>query len=97
MQLLPILLRRTRTQIKRFDCVQIVALPFLKTRQPEFQQARRSRQPYRARQERQLRRQIDGMLLDAVESGATVVMDNADWASIRKAARAEASKPKRKK
>jgi len=42
-----------------------------------------------------LRRQIDASLVDAVESGATTVMNDSDWTSIRTAARAAApSKPR---
>ncbi len=51
----------------------------------------------RRARERQLRREIDQMLIEAVESGATIPMDDADWASIRKAARTQLSKLKRKK
>ena len=51
----------------------------------------------RRARERQLRRQIDEMLIEAVESGATIPVDDADWASIRKAARTQLSKLKRKK
>ena len=51
----------------------------------------------RRARERQLRRQIDEMLIEAVESGANIPMDDADWASIRKAARTQLSKLKRKK
>ena len=36
---------------------------------------------------RDARRRIDLMLVEAVESGATTVMNDADWASIRKAAK----------
>ena len=46
----------------------------------------------RRARERKLRRQIDAMLLDAVEAGAHTVMDRADWASIRKSARAAAAR-----
>jgi antitoxin ParD1/3/4 len=49
----------------------------------------------RARQ-RQARRKIDALLIEAVEEGATTVMDEADWASIRKAARAAVTRPSRK-
>ena len=42
--------------------------------------------------ERQSRRRIDATLVEAVESGADIAMDDADWASIMKAARAEAAK-----
>lgn len=45
----------------------------------------------RARQ-RQQRRQIDAMLIEAVESGANIVMDDADFASVRSAARAAVSR-----
>lgn len=44
----------------------------------------------RRARERQLRRRIDLMLVEAVESGADTVMDDADWDAIRKAARAGA-------
>jgi len=40
----------------------------------------------RRARERQLRRQIDEMLIEAVESGASIPVDDADWASLRKAA-----------
>lgn len=46
---------------------------------------------------RQQRRAIDGMLVDAVEQGADIVMDEADWAAIRKAARSQAATRGRKK
>lgn len=46
---------------------------------------------------RQQRRAIDGVLIEAVEQGADIVMDEADWASIRKAARTAAVKRGRKK
>lgn len=42
----------------------------------------------RRTRERQARRQVDAMLIEAVGSGVNTVMDDADWASIRKAARA---------
>jgi antitoxin ParD1/3/4 len=44
----------------------------------------------RRARERQAKRQIDAMLIEAVESGATTVMDDDDWTSIRKSARASA-------
>lgn len=50
----------------------------------------------RRARERQARRQIDTMLIEAVKSGASNVMDDADWESIRNAARAAVKKPKRK-
>lgn len=46
---------------------------------------------------RQQRRDIDALLVDAVNEGADIVMDDADWASIRKAARMRAAKSSRKK
>ena len=46
----------------------------------------------RRARERQARRQVDAMLVEAVESGADTVMDGADWAAIRKAARAAATR-----
>ena len=46
----------------------------------------------RRARERKFRRQLDAMLVEAVEDGANVVMDRADWASIRKSARAAAAK-----
>ena len=46
---------------------------------------------------RQQRRDIDAMLVDAVSQGADIVMDDADWAAIRKAARKYAAKSSRKK
>jgi antitoxin ParD1/3/4 len=51
----------------------------------------------RRTRERQLRRRVDGMLSEAMESGANTVMDEADWSSIRTAARAAVAKPKRTK
>ncbi len=51
----------------------------------------------RRARERKLHRQIDTMLVEAVESGAKIAMDDADWASIRNAARASVGKSKRKK
>ena len=50
----------------------------------------------RRARERQFRRRIDEMLVEAVEGGTTVMTD-ADWTSIRKAARASVVQPKRKK
>jgi antitoxin ParD1/3/4 len=47
----------------------------------------------RRARERQLRRHVDSMLVEAVDSGANTVMDDADWRSIRKAARSSAIKP----
>ena len=51
----------------------------------------------RRSRERQVRRQIDSSLLEAVQSGANTVMDDADWAAIRRDARAGASKPSGKR
>lgn len=51
----------------------------------------------RRARERQQRRSLDAMLVEAVEQGATTVMDDADWASIRRGARAPAAKAGRKK
>jgi antitoxin ParD1/3/4 len=42
----------------------------------------------RRARKRQARRRIDDQLIEAVRTGATKVMDNADWSSIRRAARA---------
>lgn len=50
----------------------------------------------RRARERQLRRGIDAALVEAVDEGAHTVMDDADWASIRKSARAGVAKGKRK-
>lgn len=50
----------------------------------------------RRARERQLRHRIDAMLIEAVESGANVTLDDRDWTSIRSAARASV-KPKRRK
>ena len=44
----------------------------------------------RRAQQRDARRKVDAMLIEAVESGATTVMDDADFTAIRKAARASA-------
>ena len=41
----------------------------------------------RRARERDARLRFDATLVDAIESGATAVMDDADWASLRKAAR----------
>lgn len=38
------------------------------------------------------RRQFDCQLIRAVEAGATIVTNDRDWASIRRAARAQAAK-----
>ena len=45
----------------------------------------------RRAKQREARRQIDVMLVEAVESGATTVMGDADWASIHKAAKSAAN------
>jgi antitoxin ParD1/3/4 len=50
----------------------------------------------RRARERQLRRRIDTGLVEAIQEGAQTIMDDADWASIRRAARAEVAKAKRK-
>src|SRR5688500_11352466 len=44
---------------------------------------------------RDVRRRMDATLVEAVEesAGASIVMDEADWAAIRAAARASVSKP----
>jgi antitoxin ParD1/3/4 len=42
----------------------------------------------RRAREREARRKIDDQLIEAVQSGANKVMDDADWTSIRKSARA---------
>jgi hypothetical protein len=44
----------------------------------------------RRARDRHARRQIDDMLVEAVESGANTVIDDADWKSIRGAAREHA-------
>lgn len=49
----------------------------------------------RRTRERQARRHVDSLLLEAINSGATKVMDAADFAEIRKTARARAQKRKR--
>jgi antitoxin ParD1/3/4 len=46
--------------------------------------------------DRQARRQIDALLIQAVESGASTVMDESDWTSIRRAARGAVKKTGRK-
>jgi antitoxin ParD1/3/4 len=51
----------------------------------------------RRAREREARRSIDKLLLDAVASGATTVMDDADFASIRKAAKASVKRAKIKR
>ena len=45
----------------------------------------------RRARERQARRQLDATLVQAVDAGATTVMDEGDWASIRQAAKASAA------
>jgi antitoxin ParD1/3/4 len=49
----------------------------------------------RRARERQARRAIDEKLIEAFESGPALVMDDKDWASIRRAAKA-ASSPRTK-
>jgi antitoxin ParD1/3/4 len=51
----------------------------------------------RRARERKQRRQIDAMLVEAVQAGATIEMDDADWSSIRKTARAAAAKAAKKR
>jgi antitoxin ParD1/3/4 len=51
----------------------------------------------RRARDRHLRRRIDSLLIEAVESGATTIMDNSDWTAIRRAARSASAKPARKK
>jgi antitoxin ParD1/3/4 len=51
----------------------------------------------RRARERKQRRQIDAMLVEAVESGATIEMDDADWSTIRKTARAAAAQAAKKR
>jgi antitoxin ParD1/3/4 len=46
----------------------------------------------RRARERQQRRQLDVTLVEAIEAGATIEMNDADWASIRESARAAAKK-----
>jgi antitoxin ParD1/3/4 len=46
----------------------------------------------RRARERQARRAVDALLVEAVESGASVVMDDADWTAIRNSAKSAASK-----
>jgi antitoxin ParD1/3/4 len=45
----------------------------------------------RRAREREARRAIDQKLIEALESGPPVVMDDEDWASIRRAAKAAVS------
>ncbi len=45
----------------------------------------------RRAREREARRAIDQKLIDALESGPTVIMDDKDWASIRRAAKSAVS------
>lgn len=51
----------------------------------------------RRARERKQRRQIDTILVEAVTDGANTLMDNTDWATIRKSARAAASKAVKKR
>jgi len=51
----------------------------------------------RRAREREVRRQFEEELVRRVQEGASVVMDDADFASIRKAARTHATKGSRKK
>jgi len=44
----------------------------------------------------QIRLKIDQMLLEAVESGANIVMDDADWKKLRRAARARVKTPRKR-
>ena len=46
----------------------------------------------RRARERDARRKIDAMLVEAVEDGATIEMDRADFASLRKTAKAAAAR-----
>lgn len=50
----------------------------------------------RRARERQLRRRIDAALIEAVQDGARAVLDDDDWGSIRRAARAGVARGKRK-
>lgn len=50
----------------------------------------------RRRRERQVRQRVDALLLEAVQSGATEVMDDADWTAIRREARAGAEAMRRR-
>jgi antitoxin ParD1/3/4 len=50
----------------------------------------------RRARERQLRRRIDAALIEAVQDGARAVLDDDDWGSIRRAARAGGARGKRK-
>jgi antitoxin ParD1/3/4 len=45
--------------------------------------------------EREARRRLDESLVKAVAEGADTVMDDGDWASMRRAARAQAARNKR--
>ncbi len=47
----------------------------------------------RRARERQVRRRLDESLAEAIEDGASVVMDDDDWNSIRRAARASVTRP----
>lgn len=49
----------------------------------------------RRARERDARRQLDATLVEAVEAGATTVMDDRDWGSIRRAAKSAVAKPGR--
>ncbi|MEO6436477.1 MAG: type II toxin-antitoxin system ParD family antitoxin [Tepidisphaeraceae bacterium] len=51
----------------------------------------------RRARERQARQDIDALLVKAVESGASIAMDDADWTSLRKAAKASVSRSTTKK
>lgn len=51
----------------------------------------------RRARERDARRKIDEMLVEAVESGTGTVMDDADWRSIRKAAKGAVTRRPRSK
>ncbi len=51
----------------------------------------------RRARERDARRKLDQTLVDAVRSGAEIVMDDSDWAAIRKAAKAAVAKRGRAK
>jgi antitoxin ParD1/3/4 len=46
---------------------------------------------------REARRRLDEMLVEAVESGATIEMNDSDWASVRKAAKAASAKAHKSK
>ena len=49
----------------------------------------------RRARERQVRRGVDAALIEAIESGASTVMDDADWNAIRRSARAAAAKSRK--